>query len=186
MWEYKKYLEYPVNITKPDLKYRKLLINAIGGYAGELAAAIRYLMQASTMPDTLGRTLLFEIGTEEMAHVEILYAMINQLGGNENSDDYKKLDPENYTNNGKGIYPTDATGNPFTVTYLAATGNVLADLSEDMAAEEKARASYENLMDLTDNPEILAPLSFLRQREIVHFERFKELYNYYKDKKIQK
>ena len=180
MWEYKKYLEYPVNITKPDLKYRKLLINAIGGYAGELAAAIRYLMQASTMPDTLGRTLLFEIGTEEMAHVEILYAMINQLGGNENSDDYKKLDPENYTNNGKGIYPTDATGNPFTVTYLASTGNVLADLSEDMAAEEKARSVYEHLIDLATDEDVINILLYLRQREIVHYNRFKDLLEVYK------
>ncbi len=183
MWEYKKCLEYPVNITKPDVKFSELLINAIGGYAGELAAAIRYLMQASTMPDTLGRTLLTEIGTEEMAHVEILYAMINQLTSKAKVNDYKKEEPKKYTINKKGIYPTDSNGNPFTVTYIASTGDVLADLSENMAAEEKARASYESLMDLTDNPEILAPLSFLRQREIVHFERFKELYEHYKNTK---
>lgn len=183
MWEYKKCLEYPVNITKPDVKFSELLINAIGGYAGELAAAIRYLMQASTMPDTLGRTLLTEIGTEEMAHVEILYAMMNQLTSKATYNDFKKEASKTYSINKKGIYPTDSKGNPFTVTYLASTGDVLADLSENMAAEEKARASYESLMDLTDNPEILGPLSFLRQREIVHFERFKELYNHYKNNK---
>ena len=181
MWEYKKLLEYPVKITKPDLKFASILISAVGGYPGELNACLRYFSQVKTMPDERGRNLLLEIATEEMAHVEILVEMIYQLTKDLKIEDYKVLQKEAmYVEHKKGIYPSDSFGNPYTVTYFASTGDYLADLSEDMAAEEKARSGYEHLMDLTNNPEILGPLSFLRQREIVHFERFKEAYNYYK------
>ena len=187
MWEYKKYLEFPVKISKPDLRFAKILITQIGGYAGELGACLRYFMQAPTMPDNVGRNLLVEIATEEMAHVEILVSMMKQLTKGMTALDYKKAGLEGlYSDHGTGIYPTDSGENPFNALTFASTGDVLADLSEDMAAEEKARAVYEHLMDLTDNPEILAPLSFLREREIVHYQRFAEAYKYYKDKKEKK
>lgn len=187
MWEYKKYLEFPVKITKPDLKFAKILMAQIGGYAGEMGACIRYFTQAPTMPDLVGKNLLLEIATEEMAHVEILYAMIHQLTLNQTPKDFKKHDLESlYTEHGCGIYPTDSGDNAFTVKYLASSGDYITDLTEDMAAEEKARSVYEHLMDLTDNPEILGPLSFLRQREIIHYQRFAEALKYYKDYKEKK
>lgn len=183
MWEYKKYLEFPVHISKPDLGFAKILMTQIGGYAGELGACIRYFMQAPTMPDQLGKNLLTEIATEEMAHVEILIAMIKGLTAGATPEDFKKAGLEGlYADHGLGIYPTDAGDNPFTVKYLASSGDIIADLTEDMAAEEKARAVYENLMDLTDNPEILGPLSFLRQREVIHYQRFAEALKYYQEK----
>ena len=186
MWEYKKYLEFPVRISKPDLKFASILITQIGGYAGELGACIRYFMQAPTMPDEVGRNLLVEIATEEMAHVEILVAMIKGLTKGLSQEEFKKLNLEGmYADHKLGIYPQDTGNNPFTVSYLASSGDVIADLTEDMAAEEKARAVYEHLMDLTDNEEILAPLSFLRQREIIHYQRFAEVLKNKKKKKDQ-
>ena len=183
MWEYKKQLEFPVHISKQNLKYAKILITQIGGYAGELGACIRYFMQAPTMPDLVGQNLLIEIATEEMAHIEILVAMIKGLTKGATHEDYKKAGVEDiYAERAKGIYPSDATGNPFSALTLASSGDVIADLTEDMAAEEKARAVYEHLMDLTDDPEILGPLSFLRQREIVHYQRFAEALKHYQEK----
>ncbi len=183
MWEYKKHLEFPVHIRKPDLRFAKILITQVGGYAGELNACIRYFMQAPTMPDLVGRNLLTEIATEEMAHIEILIAMMKDLTAGCTEQDYKKAGIEClYADHGKGIYPTDAADNPYSAKLFASSGDVIADLTEDMAAEEKARAVYEHLMDLTDNPEILAPLSFLRQREIVHYQRFAEALKHYQEK----
>lgn len=184
MWKYEKHLEFPVNITKRDLRFAKILLTQIGGYAGELGACIRYFIQAPTMPDLVGQNLLTEIATEEMAHVEILVAMIKGLTQGATAEDYKKAGIEGiYADHGLGIYPIDAGENPFNVLILASSGDYITDLTEDMAAEEKARAVYEHLMDLTDNPEILGPLSFLRQREVVHYQRFAEALKYYKDKK---
>ncbi len=183
MWTYEKKLEFPVAITKKNLGFAKELITAIGGPGGELAAAIRYLLQAPTMPDKIGQNLLVEIGTEELAHVEILVAMMKGLTQGATLDEIKKSGFEGvYADHGLGIYPTDASGNPFTVRLLASTGDAIADLNEDLAAEAKARAGYEHLMDLTDDEEILAPLSFLRQREIIHYQRFAEALKHYQEK----
>ena len=180
MWNYEKVLEFPVNITKRNLQFAKEMISTIGGPSGELGAAIRYLMQAPTMPDKIGQNLLLEIATEELGHVEILIAMFKQLTTgatveeiiNSNFDSY-------YVEHGLGVYPIDSLGNPFTVSYLAVSGNPITDLNEDLAAEAKAKAGYENLMNLTNDEEILAPLSFLRQREIVHYQRFAEALKHY-------
>jgi spore coat protein JC len=135
------------------------------------------------MPDLIGQNTLVEIATEELGHVEILCAMYKQLTKDASVEDFISSDAINiYTDHRKGIYPTDASGNPFTVTYLASTGDPITDLTEDMAAEEKARSGYENLMRQTNDPEVLAPLSFLRQREIVHYQRFAEALKHYKEK----
>lgn len=187
MWKYEKALQYPINIKKKDLRMAKLLITQYGGSNGELAAALRYLNQRYTMPDNKGQALLTDIGTEELGHVEMICTMVYQLMKDATIEEIKAagLDP-NFAGHNKALFPTDANGVPFTITYVATTGDPVADLSENMAAEQKARAVYENLIALTDDEDILGPLLFLRQREIVHFNRFKELYEEYKSKGYDK
>lgn len=180
MWAYQKRLQYPIDIKKKDLRMAKLLVTQYGGSNGELGAACRYLNQRYTMPDNRGKALLTDIGTEELGHVEMISTMIYQLTKDATVEEYKRAGLDsNYAEHGKGLYPTDSNGVPFTVAYFATTGDPKADLMEDMAAEQKARAIYENLIDLTDDPDVIGPLLWLRQREIVHFERFKELYEMY-------
>ena len=183
MWKYVKTFEYPINIKKKDLRMAKFLVTQYGGANGELAASLRYLNQRYTMPDDKGKALLTDLGTEELAHVEMICTMIYQLMKDATLEEIKKAGLEShYAEHGKALYPTDSNGVPFTVSYFAQTGDPVADLSEDMAAEEKARAVYENLITLTDDPDVIGPLLFLRQREVVHFQRFKELYDEYKKK----
>ena len=181
MWKYEKRLQYPININRKDLQMAKYLVEQYGGANGEMAAALRYLNQRYTMPDERGKALLSDIGTEELAHIEMICTMIYQLTKNATVDELKAAGlGANYAGHRDALYPTDATGNPFTVTYFAATGDPIADLYEDMSAEQKARAVYENLITMTDDPNVIGPLLWLRQREVVHFNRFKELYEYYK------
>ena len=183
MFSYQKKLQYPINIKKKDLRMAKYLVTQYGGSNGELGAALRYLNQRYSMPDDRGKALLTDIGTEELAHIEMISTMIYQLMKDASMEELREAGLDShYAEHGKGLYPTDANGVPFTVAYFATTGDVLADLSEDMAAEQKARAVYENLINLTDDPDVIEPLLWLRQREIVHFARFKELYDYYKKK----
>ncbi len=183
MFKYEKMLEYPVNVKKKDLKMAKLLSTQFGGPDGELGAALRYLSQRFSMPDERGKALLSDIGTEELGHIEMISTMIRQLIKDATIDELKAAGLDSYyTQHNKGVYPMDANGVPFTSAYIASTGNPIVDLQEDLAAEEKARATYENLMDLTNDESLLAPLSFLREREVVHYTRFKELLDYYKKK----
>lgn len=183
MWKYEKRLEYPVNIKNKDLKMASYLITQYGGSNGELGAALRYLNQRYTMPDEKGKALLTDIGTEELAHVEMIATMAYQLMKDATAEELKAAGlGSHYAEHGNALYPTDANGVPFTVAYFATTGDPLADLQEDMAAEQKARATYEHLIHLTNDPDVIAPLSFLRQREIIHFTRFSELFDEYKSK----
>lgn len=180
MFSYEKKLQYPVNIKKKDLRMAKYLVTQYGGANGELGAALRYLNQRMTMPDNKGKALLTDIGTEELGHVEMLETMIYQLMKDATLEELQQAGLDaHYAEHAKALFPTDANGVPFTVAYFATTGDPLADISEDMAAEQKARAVYENLIDLTDDPDVIGPLLWLRQREIVHFDRFKELFEYY-------
>ncbi len=180
MFSYNKRLQYPVDIKKKDLRMAKYLVTQYGGSNGELAASLRYLNQRFTMPDDKGKALLTDIGTEELAHVEMISTMIYQLMKDATLAEIKEAGLDtHYAEHAKALYPTDTSGNPFTVAYFASTGDPLADLSEDMAAEQKARAVYENLIDLTNDPDVIGPLLWLRQREIVHYTRFKELFEYY-------
>ena len=183
MWAYQKRLQFPVDIKKKDLRLAKILITQYGGAQGELAAATRYLNQRYTMPDNRGKALLTDIGTEELAHVEIICTMIYQLMKDATIDEIKKagLEPY-YAEHNKSLFPVDANGVPFTAAYIATTGDYIADLEEDLAAEQKARAVYENLIDLTNDSDVINVLLWLRQREIVHFTRFKELLNEYMQK----
>ena len=161
----------------------KYLVTQYGGSNGELAAAWRYLNQRYTMPDDKGKALLTDIGTEELAHVEIISTMIYQLMKDASLDELREAGLDtHYAEHGKGLYPTDANGVPFTVAYFATTGDPMADISEDMAAEQKARAVYENLINLTNDQDVIDVLLFLRQREIIHFNRFKQLYEEYEKK----
>ena len=180
MFSYNKRLQYQINIKKKDLRMAKNLVTQYGGSNGELAAALRYLNQRYTMPDSKGKALLTDIGTEELAHVEMISTMIYQLMKDATIDELKEVGLDShYAEHSKALYPTDANGVPFTVAYFATTGDPLADISENMAAEQKARAVYENLIDLTNDPDVIGPLLWLRQREIVHFARFKELFEHY-------
>ena len=183
MWKYEKMLQYPINIKNKDLRMAKYLITQYGGPNGELGAAWRYLSQRYNMPDERGKALLTDIGTEELSHVEMISTMVYQLMKGATLKELREAGLDSmYAEHGYGIYPTDSNGIPFTAAYFASTGDPLADLSEDMAAEQKARATYENLINLTDDQDVIGPLLYLRQREIVHFARFKELYDYYKKK----
>ena len=183
MWKYEKTLQYPINIKNKNPKLAKIIVTQYGGSQGELAAALRYLNQRYTMPDEKGKSLLTSIGTEELNHVEMVSSIIYQLTKDATPEEMKKAGwGGHYAEHKDALYPTDANGVPFTITYISTTGDPVADIMEDMAAEQKARAVYENLIDLTDDPDVIGPLLWLRQREIVHFNMFKELYEEYKNK----
>ena len=186
MLKYAKRLQYPINIKKKDINMAKQLITQYGGSNGELAAALRYLNQRYTMPDQKGQALLTDIGTEELAHVEMISTMVYQLLKEATVEEMKAAGlASHYAEHKNALYPVDANGVPFTVAYFATTGDPLADIMEDMAAEQKARATYESLIELTDDPDVIGPLLWLRQREIVHYNAFEDLFKYY-DKMLNK
>ncbi len=186
MFKYAKRLQYPINIKKKDINMAKQLITQYGGSNGELAAALRYLNQRYTMPDQKGQALLTDIGTEELAHVEMISTMVYQLLKDATVEEMKAAGlASHYAEHKNALYPVDANGVPFTVAYFATTGDPLADIMEDMAAEQKARATYESLIELTDDPDVIGPLLWLRQREIVHYNAFEDLFKYY-DKMLNK
>ena len=181
MYKYEKKLPYPLNIKRKDLKMAKYLLSQFGGANSELGASLRYFSQKFTMPDKEGANLLNDIATEELGHIEMIAGMIHMLTKDATIDEIKEAGMgDYYTEHGISLFPVNASGIPFTTSYIASTGDILADLSEDMAAEQKARATYESLIDLATDQEVIQPLLFLRQREIVHFNRFKELYDKYK------
>ena len=184
MWTYNKVLEYPINIKNTDPKLAKVIISQYGGPDGELAASLRYLSQRFGMPDQTAKAILNDIGTEELAHLEMVGTIVHQLTKNASIEELERagLAPY-YTDHGVDVYPVSAAGVPFTAAYIAAKGDPIANLQEDLAAEQKARATYEKLIDLCrDNPDVLDPLKFLRQREIVHFQRFGEALRGIQDK----
>ncbi len=184
MYSYVKHTNFPVNITKKDLRMAKYIITALGGSAGELAAAIRYFSHKFTMPDDRGKALLNDIATEELGHCEMIGTIVSQLTKNATVEELEAAGlGTTYVEHGKGIFPSNSDGVPFTTAYISSSGDYLVDLYEDMAAEEKARASYEHLIDLAKDPAVIEPLLFLRQREVIHFNRFKQLYDYYKKMK---
>ena len=183
MWKYVKKLEYPINITKKDLKLAKSMMAQYGGPDSELGASLRYLNQRYTMPDEKGFALLTDIGTEEMAHWEMIATMIQQLMKGATIEELKANGLSGYyTQHDHANFPIDASGVPFTTAYIEATGDYRADLESDMAAEQRARVTYEKLINQTNDPDVIAPLTFLRQREVVHYNRFKELRDYYLNK----
>jgi spore coat protein JC len=175
MWIYEKKLQYPVRVNGKDVKMAKYLITQYGGPDGELSAALRYLNQRYTMPTGKTKGLLTDIGTEELAHLEIIATMVYRLVKDASVDELKAVDlGGHYAQHDRALFYTDANGVPWTATYIQATGDPVTDLHEDMAAEQKARTTYEHLIHLTDDAGIKDTLRFLRQREVVHFQRFGE------------
>ncbi|WP_068786592.1 manganese catalase family protein [Paenibacillus phocaensis] len=186
MWVYEKKLQYPVRVSKCDPRMAKLLIEQYGGADGELAAALRYLNQRYTIPDkVIG--LLNDIGTEEFAHLEMIATMVYKLTKDATPEMLKAagMDPY-YVNHDKALFYENASGVPWTAAYIQAKGDPIADLYEDIAAEEKARATYQWLIDMTDDVDIQDSLKFLREREIVHSLRFREAVEILKEDREQK
>ncbi len=175
MWNYEKRLQYPVKITQTNPKLAQIIISQFGGPDGELAASMRYLSQRYTMPYKEVTGILTDIGTEELAHMEMICAIVYQLT--------KDLTPEEIERSGFGPYyvdhtlalwPQAASGTPWTATVFQSKGDPITDLHENMAAEQKARTTYDNILRLIKDPEICDPIRFLREREIVHYQRFGE------------
>ena len=183
MWIYEKKLQFPVDITCPDAKAAAVIISQLGGPDGEMAAALRYLSQRYTMPDARLQALLSDIGTEELAHVEIISAILYQLCDGLSVQQIKDAGLDAYfVDHTLGIYPQSAAGVPFTASYFQSKGDPITDLTEDMAAEQKARTTYDNILRLVDNEEVKKVIRFLRAREIVHYQRFAEGLEYIKTK----
>ena len=175
MWIYEKKLQFPVKIKNPNPKYAQIIISQYGGPDGELGASLRYLSQRYAMPYAELKGLLTDIGTEELGHLEMIGAIVYQLTRNLTIDEIKKSGFDTYfVDHTTGVYPVAASGMPFTATYLQSKGDVITDLHEDLAAEQKARTTYDNILRLVDDPDVREPIKFLRQRELVHYQRFGE------------
>ncbi|MBU3215310.1 manganese catalase family protein [Clostridium estertheticum] len=175
MWTYDKFLQYPVKIKTPNPAMAKIIITQYGGPDGELGASLRYLSQRFSMITPQAISTCNDIGTEELAHLEMVGAMVRQLMKGASLEEIEKGGMAGYyVDHGKGVYPVSASGVPFTAAYLQSKGDPIVDLTENLAAEQKARATYEYLIHLADDPDVLEPLKFLREREIIHYQRFGE------------
>lgn len=175
MWQYEKKLQYPVRISNPNPALAKLIITQYGGPDGELGASLRYLSQRFAMPYPELKGLLTDIGTEELGHLEMIGAIVYQLTRNLSIKEIKGSGFDAYfVDHTTGIYPQAASGTPFTAAYLQSKGDVITDLHEDLAAEQKARTTYDNILRFCDDPDVKDAIKFLRQREIVHYQRFGE------------
>lgn len=183
MWIYEKKLQYPVKIKNPNPALASAMISQLGGPDGELAASMRYLHQRYGMPYNEVVGILTDVGTEELAHLEMIASIIYQLTRNISIDHIKgtKFEPY-YVDHITGLYPIAASGVPFDMKYVGIKGDPLADLAESQAAEQKARVTYDNLIRLSDDPDVTDPLRFLREREIVHFQRFGDAMRVVQDK----
>ncbi|MDD6143744.1 MAG: manganese catalase family protein [bacterium] len=175
MFVYEKKLQYPVRITRPDARMAKAIISQYGGPDGELSASLRYLSQRFSMPHRELKGLLTDIGVEELGHLEIVGAMVYQLTRGLSEKQIKQDGFDAYfTDHAQGVYPQAAAGFPYTAATIAVKGDPITDLHENLAAEQKARTTYENLLILADDPDVKDVLRYLRQREIVHYQRFAE------------
>lgn len=175
MWVYEKKLQYPVKIKNPNASLAKIIMSQYGGPDGELGASLRYLSQRYTMPYPELKAILTDIGTEELAHLEMIGAIIYQLTKNLTPEQIKAAGMDAYfVDHTTGVYPASAAGVPFTAAYIQSKGDVLTDLHENLAAEQKARTTYDNILRYCDDPDVIDPIRFLREREIVHYQRFGE------------
>ena len=173
MWTYERRLEYPVKIKNPNPALAKFIISQYGGPHGELGASLRYLSQRCTMPYREVAGILTDIGTEEIGHLEMVTAIVHQLTRGMTMEQIKEAGfSEYFVDHTAGVYPQAASGTPASAATLAVTGDAIADISEDMAAEQKARLTYDNILRLADDPDVKDPIRFLRAREIVHYQRF--------------
>ena len=175
MFVYEKKLQYPVRIKNPNPALAKFIISQYGGPDGELGASLRYLSQRYSMPYPELKGLLTDIGTEELGHLEMVGAIVHQLTRKMTPEEIKKAGFETYfVDHTAGVYPQFASGTPWTAATMQANGDVITDLHEDMAAEQKARTTYDNILRLSDDPDVNDVIKFLREREVVHYQRFGE------------
>ena len=175
MFVYEKKLQYPVKIANPNPALAKFIVSQYGGPDGELGASLRYLSQRYSMPYPELKGLLTDIGTEELGHLEMIGAIVHQLTRKMTPEEIKKSGFDAYfVDHTAGVYPQFASGTPWTSATMQVSGDVIADLSEDMAAEQKARKTYDNILRLSDDPDVNNVIRFLREREIVHYQRFGE------------
>lgn len=187
MWVYEKKLQYPVNIKNPNPKLAGVIISQLGGPDGEMGAATRYLNQRYSMKNGKVIGILTDVGSEELAHVEMIAAILHQLTRNLTPEEIKAGGMDKYfVDHTLGIYPASASGEPFTAAYVGVKGDPVADLVEDLAAEQKARVTYDNILRLSDDPDVNDVIKFLRQREIVHFQRFGDALRQTQDELDQK
>ena len=175
MFQYEKRLQFPVNIKNPNPMLAKIIITQYGGPDGELGASLRYLSQRFSMPHAELKGLLTDVGVEELGHLEMIGTIVYQLTRNLSMEDIKKSGFDAYfVDHTTGIYPQFASGFPWSAATIQSTGDTIADLHEDLAAEQKARKTYDNILRLVDDPDVKEPIKFLRAREIVHYQRFGE------------
>ena len=175
MWKYEKKLQFPVNIKNPNPAMAKFIISQYGGPHGEIGASLRYLSQRYSMPNRQVTGILTDVGTEELAHLELVSTIVRQLMRNMTVDQVKEAGFETYfVDHTAGVYPQAASGTPFSAATFASAGDAIADMSENMAAEQKARLTYDNILRMVDDPDVIEPIRFLREREIVHYQRFGE------------
>lgn len=175
MWCYEKKLQYPIKVNRPDVRAAKVIISQYGGPDGELGASLRYLSQRFYMPYNDVAAVLTDIGTEELAHMEMVCTLVTQLTKGLTIDEIKKGGFDTYfVDHTLGVWPQAASGMPYETDMFAVKGDPIADLTEDMAAEQKARVTYDNILLLVDDPDVKDAIKFLRAREIAHFQRFGE------------
>ncbi len=188
MFVYEKKLQYPVRISRPNPRLASIIISQYGGPDGELGASMRYLSQRYSMPYPELKAILTDIGTEELGHMEMVATIVHQLTRNLTDEDIKN-NPSfapYFVDHTTGVYPTAASGFPWTAATMQVKGDVICDLTEDMAAEQKARVVYDNILRLSDDPDVNDAIRFLREREVVHFQRFGEAVQIAREKMDQK
>ena len=188
MWTYNKVLQYPIKIKNRNPQLAGFIVSQYGGPDGELGASLRYLSQRFGMPDQKSKATLNDIGTEELAHLEMVGTVVHQLTDGATAEEMRNAGlGAYYTDHGLGVYPQAAAGWPWNAATIAVKGDPVADLQEDLAAEQKARATYEKLIDLcADDKDVIDVLRFLREREVVHFQRFGEALRGVQDKLAEK
>ena len=187
MFIYDKKLQYPVKVARPNHKLASIIISQYGGPDGELGASLRYLSQRYSMPFDELKGLLTDIGTEELGHLEMVGALVHQLTRNLKDSQIEGTEFAPYfVDHTVGVYPTFASGYPWSAATIAVKGDPIADLTEDLAAEQKARVTYDNILRLSDDPDVNNVIKFLREREVVHFQRFGEAMQLLREKLNQK
>ena len=175
MFVYEKKLQYPVKIANTNPKLASIVLTQYGGSDGELGASLRYLSQRYSMPYEELKGLLTDIGTEELGHLEMIGTIVHQLTRNLTPEQQKEAGFAQYfVDHTASIYPQAASGTPWSAATMQVKGDPVTDLAEDMAAEQKARTTYDNILRLSDDPDVNDVIKFLRAREVVHFQRFGE------------
>lgn len=187
MWAYEKRLQYPIRIKNPNPTAAKIIVSQLGGADGELGASMRYLNQRYSVPYPEIVGIMTDVGTEELAHFEMIAAILYQLTKGLSTEEIKRTGLDtSFVDHTLGIYPASAAGVPFDMKYIGVKGDLFADLNEDLAAEQKARVTYDNILRLVDDPDVIDPIRFLRERELVHYQRFGDAMRIAQDRLGQK